>query len=75
MAPVDATPPGHNHAAGVVRAITYLGSESQYEVELAGGRRVTALRPNLTRWDQESFVVGEPVWLAWHGCAPAVLLS
>jgi len=34
-----------------------------------------ALRSNLTRWDQEDFVLGEPVWLAWHACSPAVLLS
>ena len=39
------------------------------------GRRVKALRTNLTRWDQEDFEVDQPVWLAWHACSPAVLLS
>jgi spermidine/putrescine ABC transporter ATP-binding subunit len=77
-APADA-PPGHNVAAGIIRHIAYLGSESVYDVELtspgAGGRRVKALRSNLTRWDQEDLVEGEPVWLSWHACAPAVLLS
>ena len=75
LAPVDDAPAGHNHAAGVIRHIHYLGSESTYDVELASGRMVKALRSNLTRWDQEDFAIGEPVWLAWHACSPAVLLS
>jgi spermidine/putrescine transport system ATP-binding protein len=33
------------------------------------------LRSNLTRWDQEDFAIGEPVWLSWHACSPAVLLA
>jgi spermidine/putrescine transport system ATP-binding protein len=66
---------GHNVAAGVIRHITYLGSESLYDVELDNGRRVRALRSNLTRRDQEDFADGEPVWIAWHACSPAVLLS
>ncbi len=68
-------PPGHNSAGGHIRHIVYLGSESQFEIELAGGRRLRALRTNLTRWDQEDFVIGEPVWVAWHACSPAVLLA
>ena len=39
------------------------------------GRRVRALRSNLTRRDQEDLTWDEPVWLAWHACTPAVLLS
>jgi spermidine/putrescine transport system ATP-binding protein len=53
----------------------YLGSETNYEVELEGGRRVKTFRSNLTRYDQEDFTHDEPVWLAWHACSPAVLLS
>jgi spermidine/putrescine ABC transporter ATP-binding subunit len=67
--------PGTNVAAGTIRQISYLGSESVYEVELDNGRRVKALRTNLTRQDQEDFTWDEPVWLAWHACSPAVLLS
>jgi spermidine/putrescine transport system ATP-binding protein len=66
---------GHNVAPGVIRHITYLGSESLYDVELDNGRRVRALRSNLTRRDQEDFADGEAVWIAWHACSPAVLLS
>ena len=66
---------GTNVAAGVIRQISYLGSESVYEVELENGRRVKALRTNLTRQDQEDFTWDETVWLAWHACSPAVLLS
>ena len=75
-APVlDEAPPGHNVVAGHVAHITYLGSESVYDVVLAGGRHVRALRSNLTRWDQEDFAVNEPVWIGWHACSPAVLLA
>ena len=72
---MEDAPQGANVVAGTIRHITYLGSESLYEVELESGRRVKALRTNLTRWDQEDFEVDQPVWLAWHACSPAVLLS
>lgn len=72
--PGDA-PPGRNVVAGTICHIAYLGSASLYDVELAGGQRLKALRPNLRRWDQEDFALGEPVWLAWHACSPAVLLT
>jgi spermidine/putrescine transport system ATP-binding protein len=72
---LEDAPAGHNVAAGVIRNIAYLGSESVYDVELQNGRRLRALRSNLTRRDQEDFTWDEPVWLAWHACSPAVLLS
>jgi spermidine/putrescine transport system ATP-binding protein len=72
---LEDTPADHNRAPGVIRQIAYLGSESVYDIELAGGRMVKALRSNLTRRDQEDFTWDEPVWLAWHACSPAVLLS
>ena len=72
---LEDTPEGHNVVAGVIRHIAYLGSESVYDVAIEGGRSVKALRSNLTRRDQEDFTWDEPVWLAWHACSPAVLLS
>ncbi len=69
------SPGGANVIAGVVKEIVYLGSETIFEVEIAGGRRVKTFRSNLTRYDQEDFTWDEPVWLAWHACSPAVLLS
>jgi len=73
---IDAdAPEGVNSVAGVIRQEVYLGSGSLFEVEIAGGRRVRVQRSNLTRWDQEAFAVGEAVWLSWHACSPAVLLS
>jgi len=72
---LDDCPAGHNAVAGIIRHEVYLGSNSAYEVEVEGGRRVKVVRPNLTRWDQEDFSLGEPVWLTWHACSPAVLLS
>lgn len=72
---MEDAPGGTNVVAGVIRDIVYLGSETNYEVELEGGRRVKTFRSNLTRYDQEDFTWDEPVWLAWHACSPAVLLS
>jgi spermidine/putrescine transport system ATP-binding protein len=68
-------PHGSNAVAGTIRHEVYLGGASTYEVEIAGGRRIKVLRSNLTRWDQEDFKLGEAVWLSWHACSPAVLLS
>ncbi|NGM50619.1 ABC transporter ATP-binding protein [Caulobacter sp. 602-2] len=68
-------PKGTNAVAGVIKHEAYLGGVSTYEVEIEGGRRVKVQRPNLTRWDQEDFRLGEAVWIAWHACSPAVLLS
>ena len=68
-------PQGANAIAGTIRHEAYLGGESIYEVEIEGGRRIKVKRTNLTRWDQEDFALGEAVWLCWHACSPAVLLS
>ena len=72
---MEDAPAGANVVPGVIRDIVYLGSETNFEVELEGGRRVKTFRSNLTRYDQEDFTWDEPVWLAWHACSPAVLLS
>ena len=72
---MEDAPQGANVTPGIIREIVYLGSETNYEVELEGGRRVKTFRSNLTRYDQEDFNHNEPVWLAWHACSPAVLLS
>jgi spermidine/putrescine ABC transporter ATP-binding subunit len=68
-------PAGHNRVPGVIRRIAYLGSESVYDVAVEGGPLVKVSRSNLTRRDQDDFEALEPVWLAWHACSPAVLLS
>jgi spermidine/putrescine transport system ATP-binding protein len=72
---MEDAPAGANVVPGIIRDIVYLGSETNYEVEIEGGRRVKTFRSNLTRYDQEDFTWDEPVWLAWHACSPAVLLS
>ncbi|MBX3428270.1 MAG: ABC transporter ATP-binding protein [Hyphomonadaceae bacterium] len=72
---MEDAPQGTNVVPGIIRDIVYLGSETNYEIELEGGRRVKTFRSNLTRYDQEDFTWDEPVWLAWHACSPAVLLS
>jgi spermidine/putrescine ABC transporter ATP-binding subunit len=70
--PEDA-PAGCNVVAGTIRQISYLGSESVYEVDLANDRRMRVSRPNLSRWDQEDFTWDDEVWLRWHGDSPVLL--
>jgi spermidine/putrescine ABC transporter ATP-binding subunit len=70
--PEDA-PAGCNVIAGTIRQISYLGSESVYEVDLDNGRRMRVSRPNLSRWDQEDFTWDDEVWLRWHGDSPVLL--
>ncbi len=72
---MEDAPADHNVEPGVIRHISYLGSESVFDVELTNGKRLRATRPNLTRYDQEDFDWDEPVWLSWHACSPVVLLS
>jgi hypothetical protein len=62
-------------AAGTIRQISYLGSESIYEIDLINDRRMQVSRPNLSRWDQEDFTWGDDVWLRWHGDSPVLLQS
>jgi spermidine/putrescine transport system ATP-binding protein len=70
--PEDA-PSGCNVTAGTIRQISYLGSESVYEIDLTNGRKMQVSRPNLSRWDQEDFTWDDPVWLRWHGDSPVLL--
>jgi spermidine/putrescine ABC transporter ATP-binding subunit len=72
---MEDAPAGTNVVAGAIKDIVYLGSETIFEIELESGRRVKTFRSNLTRYDQEDFTWDENVWLAWHACSPAVLLS
>jgi spermidine/putrescine ABC transporter ATP-binding subunit len=72
---MEDAPQGYNATGGVIKHISYLGSESVFEVELDSQRRVRVTRPNLTRYDQEDFTWDEPVWVTWHACSPVVLLS
>ncbi|MFT3996687.1 MAG: ABC transporter ATP-binding protein [Asticcacaulis sp.] len=74
-AKMEDAPEGYNIVAGTIRLMTYLGSETVYEVELDSGRMVKVLRSNLTRWDQEDFTWDEKVWVSFNACAPAALLS
>ena len=65
-------PKGSNVVAGTVRRASYLGAETLYEVETAGGLVLRVSAPHAApRVDIEA---GEPVWLCWSPAA-AVLLT
>jgi spermidine/putrescine ABC transporter ATP-binding subunit len=69
------TPQGCNVLAGTVKHYSYLGSETVYEIEVAGGRIVKVLRSNVRRYEDRGFDYDQPVWLSWSPGSPAVLLS
>ena len=69
------TPPGHNVVAGEIRHSAYLGSETIYEIALANGTIVKALRSNTRRYEERGFDNGDPVWLSWNARSPVVVLS
>ena len=64
-----------NAVRGVIRHSVYLGSESLYDIALASGRVLRALRSNQARDAADALAVGDGVWLSWRPSAPAVLLS
>lgn len=66
-------PKNCNVFKGIIKQISYLGSESVYEIELLNGRKVQVSRPNLSRWDQEDFTWDDEVWLCFHGDSPVLL--
>jgi spermidine/putrescine ABC transporter ATP-binding subunit len=72
---LEDSPEGCNVIPGVIKQISYLGSESVYEVETGPDRTMRVTRPNLSRWDQEDFTWDDEVWLTWHGDSPVLLTT
>ncbi len=70
---MEDSPEDCNVFKGKIENISYLGSESVYEVHLENGRKVQVTRPNLSRWDQEDFTFNDEVWLCFHGDSPVLL--
>jgi len=64
--PAASTPAHHNRLAGTVRDASYMGVSTQYQVETAGGRRVTVYEQNVERATRsELWAPGEAVQLTW----------
>lgn len=70
---MEDAPEDCNVLKGTIKQISYLGSESIYEVILENGRKMQVSRPNLSRWDQEDFTWDDNVWLCFHGDSPVLL--
>ena len=64
---------GSNAVQGKVVDIGYLGSISQYHVELADGERVKALRANSATTVERPITWEDTVWLEWPAEAGVVL--
>jgi len=59
-------------APAIIRHISYLGRESLYEVELAGGKRLKVRRPSGS--GEDGFAPGDTVRIAWPDGAAVLLL-
>ena len=70
---MEDAPEDCNVFKGKIDNISYLGSESVYEIHLENNRKVQVTRPNLSRWDQEDFTFNDEVWLCFHGDSPVLL--
>lgn len=70
---MEDSPEDCNVFKGKIENISYLGSESVYEIILENERKVQVTRPNLSRWDQEDFTFNDEVWLCFHGDSPVLL--
>jgi spermidine/putrescine transport system ATP-binding protein len=64
--PGATTPERHNRLAGTIRDASYMGVSTQYQVEIAGGARVTVYEQNVERATRgELWAPGERVQLTW----------
>ena len=70
---LDAPDNGHNAVQGKVVDIGYLGSISQYHVELANGESVKALRANASITVDRPITWEDTVWLQWPADSGVVL--
>ena len=68
-------PPGCNRADGLIRQMSYLGSQSVFEVELDSGRRLRVMRSNLAGQASDPFSLGDAVRLSWPAGALILLAS
>jgi putative spermidine/putrescine transport system ATP-binding protein len=63
----EAAPPGSHVEPGRIEEVTYLGMVTRYEVELAAGGRLTAVRQNLeTAAVQALAARGKDISVAWR---------
>ncbi|MDR6954003.1 putrescine transport system ATP-binding protein [Ancylobacter sp. 3268] len=75
---VDLEPPAWQEAnclRGEVWDIGYLGDLSIYHVELEGGVRIKAAKPNLTRMVERPITWEDKVWVSWTPDSGVVLTS
>ncbi|MCB4771407.1 ABC transporter ATP-binding protein [Ancylobacter sp. Lp-2] len=73
---IDIDPPAWQEAnclRGEVWDIGYLGDLSIYHVELEGGVRIKAAKPNLTRMVERPITWEDKVWVSWTPDAGVVL--
>ncbi|MDB6060182.1 MAG: potG [Verrucomicrobiaceae bacterium] len=65
----------HNHVAGIIQDIAYLGSESVYHVRLQSGKMVQVELVNAVRWGSERFAADDAVWIYWEDESGVVLTA
>ena len=64
---------GFNTAEGTIKEMSYFGSHTVYQLELASGARLKVSAANVQRHRDDSFTWGDRVWAHWSRSAHVVL--
>ena len=62
-----------NTAQGTIKELSYFGSHTVYQLELASGARLKVSAANLQRHRDDAFTWGDVVWAHWARSAQVVL--
>ena len=62
-----------NTAQGTIKELSYFGSHTVYQLELASGARLKVSAANLQRHRDDAFTWGDTVWAHWARSAQVVL--
>ena len=62
-----------NRVAGTIKEMSYFGSFTVFQLQLASGARLKVSQSNVQRHRDDSFTWGDSVWAHWSRSAQVVL--
>jgi putrescine transport system ATP-binding protein len=63
----------HNAVRGTVKELSYFGSHTVYQLELASGARLKVSQANVDRYRDDALTWGDSAWASWSESAHVVL--
>jgi putrescine transport system ATP-binding protein len=66
---------GYNMVAGTIKEMSYFGSFTVYQLQLASGAMLKVSGANTMRHREDEFTWGDPVWAHWSRSAHVVLTA